>query len=100
MHVAKLSEKQRQHHDARDNRKLCRLKINWSQMQPASCPVNFYTDELRQYEKNNTGEIHREGAPADPAVVNQTRQHEREHPYHDPVRLLPPEIRCVWIRAR
>ena len=69
-------------------------------MQPAARSINFYAHELRHDEKNNTGQIHRKGAPADPAVVNQTRQHEREDTDGHPVRLLAPEIRCVRVRAR
>src|SRR5207237_10463335 len=100
MHFAKLSEKQRQDHNTRDNRKLRRLKINWSQMQPAASSINFYAYELRHDEKDDPGQIHRKGAPADPAVMNQTRQHECENTHGDPVRLLVPEIRRVWVGAR
>ncbi len=69
-------------------------------MQPAARSINFYAYELRHDEKNNTGQIHRKGAPADPAVMNQTRQHECENTHDDPVRLLVPEIRRVRVRAR
>ena len=41
MHFAKLGQKQRQHHDPRDNRKLRRLKIDRPQMQPTARPVNL-----------------------------------------------------------
>src|SRR5947207_15130701 len=92
MHFAKLSEKQRQNHNTRDNRKLRRLKINWSQMQPAASSINFYAYELRHDEKDDPGQIHRKCAPADPAVINQTCQHELENTLEYPVSLHDPEI--------
>jgi hypothetical protein len=61
-------------------------------MQPAARAINSLSDKLRQNQKENTREIHRQSAPADPAVVNQTRHHECEKTDCDPVRLLPPEI--------
>src|SRR5207249_3326892 len=39
-------------------------------------------------------------APTDPAVVNQTGQHERKYADSDPIRLFSPEVCRVWIAAR
>ena len=61
-------------------------------MQPAARAINSLSDKLRQNQKENTSEIHRQRAPADPAIVNQTRDHERQKTDCDPVRLLAPEI--------
>ena len=69
-------------------------------MQPATCPVNFGAYELRQDQKDDAREVHRQRAPADPAVVNQTSRHKRKDTDSYPVRLLAPEIRRVRISAR
>src|SRR5438093_1145439 len=61
-------------------------------MQPAARPINSLSDKLRQDQKENAGQIHRQRAPANPTIVNQTRDHEREKTNCDPVRLLAPEI--------
>jgi hypothetical protein len=53
MHFAKLSQKYRQNHNPGDNGKLRGLEINWAQMQPATRPINFGADKLRQDEKND-----------------------------------------------
>jgi len=58
-----LSEKQREDHNTRDNRKLRRLKINWSQMQPAASSINFYAYELRHDEKKRYRPDTSEGPP-------------------------------------
>ena len=69
-------------------------------MQPATRPVNFGANKLRQDEKHYARQIHRQRAPADPAVVNQTGHHKRKDADSYPIRLLSPEIRCVRIGAR
>src|SRR5438309_9817357 len=61
-------------------------------MQPAARAINSLSDKLRQNQKENTSEIHRQRASADPAIVNQTRDHERQKTDCDPVRLLASEI--------
>src|SRR5437868_9906564 len=61
-------------------------------MEPAARAVNFLSHELGEDEKENAGEIHRQRAPPNPPVINQTRQHEGEKPHDYPVSLLPPEI--------
>ena len=100
MHLAKLSQEYRHNHYPGDNRKLRGLKIDRPQMQPATCPIYLRADELRQDEKHDTRQVHRQRAPADPAVVNQTGRHERKDTDSHPIRLLSPEIRCVRISAR
>ena len=93
-------QEQRQHHNPCDNRKLGGLKIDWSQMQPAARSINFGPDELGQDQKHNAGQVHRQGAPANPPVVDQTGQHEREDTYAHPVCLLPPEVGGIRVAAR
>ena len=51
-------------------------------------------------QKDDTSQIHGQRAPSDPAVVDQTRHHERKHADSHPIRLLSPEISCVRISAR
>ena len=61
-------------------------------MEPAARAVNFLANEFRQNQKAKTGEIHRQRAPADPAVVDQTGDDKGEKSDRDPVRLLTPEF--------
>ena len=100
MHLAKLGQEQRQHHNPCDNRKLRGLKIDWSQMQPAARSINFDPHKLRQDQKHNAGQVHRQRAPANPPVVNQTGHHEREDTDGHPVRLFPPEVGGIRVTAR
>jgi hypothetical protein len=94
VHVAKLvmAEKEREHHDARNDGELGRLKIDRSDMQPTARPVNFRADEFRQDEEDDSREIHRERAPTDPSIIDQAGDHEREKPDGDPVGLLAPKF--------
>src|SRR2546423_8112293 len=41
VHLAELTKKQSQHHNAADDRQLRRLEINRSQMKPAARPIAF-----------------------------------------------------------
>ena len=87
-----LAEKEREHHDPGDDGELCRLKIDRTDMKPTAGAVNFRADEFRQDEEDDAGEIHRERAPSDPAVIDQAGDHEREKADRDPVGLLAPEL--------
>ena len=80
--------------------KLCRLKIDRAEMEPTARPVNLRAHELCQNQKEKAGEIHRQRAPADPAVIDQAGDHEREKTDDDPVGLLAPKIRGDRILSR
>ena len=69
-------------------------------MQPAARPVNFGADKLRQDQKDDARQVHRQRAPADPTVVDQTGHYERKDTDGHPIRLFSPEISCVRISAR
>src|SRR6266478_1574461 len=97
MHFAELSQKYRQNHNPGHHCKLRGLKIDWPQMQPATRPINFGSDKLREDQKDDTGQIHGQRAPSDPAVMDQTRHHECKHTDSHPIRLLSPEVSCVRI---
>src|SRR5215216_5142635 len=66
-------------------------------MQPTARSVNLGTDKFRQDQKDDASQIQRQRPPADPAVVNQTGDHEREYTDNDPVRLLSPKVRGVRV---
>src|SRR5947209_5839748 len=68
-------------------------------MQPATRPINFGSDKLGQDQKDNAREVHRQRAPTDPTVMNQTGHHERKDTDGHPIRLLSPEIGCVRVTA-
>lgn len=61
-------------------------------MEPAAGAVNFLAHEFRQDEKAEAGEIHRQRAPADPAVIDQAGDDEGKKADDDPVGLLAPEL--------
>src|SRR5207302_10452343 len=67
-------------------------KVNRPQMQPTARAINSLADKLRQEQEENAGQIHRQRAPTNPAIVNQTRNHERKKTNRNPVCLLAPEI--------
>ena len=100
MHLAKLGQEQRQHHNSRDNRKLRGLKIDWPQTQPAARSINFDPHKLGHDQKHNAGKVHRQGTPANPPVVNQTRQHKREDTDDHPVCLFAPKVGRIRVSAR
>src|SRR5438093_13671645 len=57
------------------------------------------TEPILHEQEDDTVQIHRQRAPPDPAVMDQTCHHKREHTDSHPIRLLSPEIRCVCIAA-
>src|SRR2546423_11539059 len=69
-------------------------------MEPTARSVNLSPDKFRQDEKDDATQIQRQGAPSNPAIVNQTGDHEREYTDNDPVRLLSPKVRGVRIATR
>src|SRR5438132_12509728 len=69
-------------------------------MQPATRAINFSANKLGQDQKHDARQIHRQGAPADPAIINQTRNHECQSAHRDPVCLLSPEICSVGVCPR
>ena len=102
-----MTEKKREHHDAGDDGELGRLKIKRPEMEPAARAVNLRADEFRQNEKDDAGADTSAAPPADPAVIDQAREHESEETDGDPVRLFAPEFgrhrilaackwRCRW----
>ena len=78
MHLPKLTQEKRQHHDARDHRELRRLEIDRPEMEPAARAVDLRADEFGQDQEEKPGQIHRQRAPPDPAIVDQARDHEGE----------------------
>ena len=68
-------------------------------MQPTARAVNFRADKLRENQKEKAGQIHRQRAPTNPAIVDQTGDHEGEEADRDPVCLLAPEFRRHGIFA-
>ena len=48
MHLPKLTQEKRQHHDARNDGELRRLKIDRPQMEPAARAVNLRSEKLGQ----------------------------------------------------
>ena len=93
MHLPELAQKKREHHDARYDRELGRLKINRSEVKPTAGAVDLRADESRQNQKEKSGQIHRQRAPFDPAIVDQTDDHEGEKADGDPIGLFSPEFR-------
>src|SRR6266540_4036315 len=69
-------------------------------MQPTARAINLGADKFGQNQKHDARKIHRQGAPADPAIINQTRDHKCQSANCDPVCLLSPEIYSVGICAR
>src|SRR5260370_41878762 len=61
-------------------------------MQPTARAINSLPNKLRQNQEENAGQVHWQCPPANPAIINQTRNHEREKTDRDPVCLLTPEI--------
>ncbi len=49
--------------------------------------------KLVRIKKADARQIHRQRAPADPAIVDQAGDHESDKADRDPVGLLPPELR-------
>ena len=62
-------------------------------MKPAARSVDFSSHELGQDQKNDAGQIHRQCAPPDPAVIDKAHDHEGKEADQHPIRLFAPEIR-------
>src|SRR5438132_4796966 len=62
-------------------------------MEPTASSIDFLTVKFCQDQKEKTSQVHRQRAPANPVVVNQAREHEREKADHHPVCLLAPKFR-------
>jgi hypothetical protein len=71
------------------------LKIDRPQVEPTARSVNSGSHKFRHDQKDNAGKIHRQRAPADPAIVNQAGDHKGQQTDRDPVRLPSPEISRV-----
>ena len=71
------------------------LKIDRPQVEPTARSVNSGSDKFRHDQKDDAGKIHRQRAPADPAIVNQAGDHKGQETDSDPVRLPSPEISRV-----
>jgi hypothetical protein len=69
-------------------------------MQPAARSINFDPHKLGHDQEHNASQVHRQGAPTNPTVVDQTGQHEREHTDAHPVRLFSPKVGGIGVAAR
>ena len=77
-----LAREQRQHHDACHHRKLSWLKVNRPQMQPTAGTINSRSHKMGHYQKDDASQVHRQSAPADPAVVNALARFRLAHSAH------------------
>ena len=61
-------------------------------MEPAARAVNFLAHEFGQDQEAQSCQIHRERAPSNPFIIDETGGDEGEKAHHDPVSLLSPKF--------
>ena len=91
IHCFGVAQKEREEHDAPEDRELGGLEVSEAEVQPAPGSKDLHPDEEDQDQEDDAQQVHRQSAEADPLVVVESDEKENGNADQHPLDLAGPE---------